>query len=142
MDAVLICILLLGGHDFNNYELGERMTHCVDLVERADDAGVDPHLTASLAYYESHFNHRAVSKAGARGVLQVIPYHHCPRKGECDYVEVGLKALKRLLRKKRDPLMAVCHYNGGTRCGKRSKRWAKHVVRTAKRLRRVDISAN
>lgn len=35
---------------------------------------VDPDLVVALAFVESSFNHRAESRAGARGLLQVMPF--------------------------------------------------------------------
>ena len=35
--------------------------------------GVDPHLVRAIAWFESGFNNSLVSRAGARGVMQVIP---------------------------------------------------------------------
>lgn len=43
------------------------------LESAAADAGLDPHLVASIVLQESAFNPSAVSAAGARGLLQVMP---------------------------------------------------------------------
>jgi soluble lytic murein transglycosylase-like protein len=43
------------------------------LLEAARDHQVDPLLLHSIAHIESRHNPRAVSKAGARGVMQVMP---------------------------------------------------------------------
>jgi soluble lytic murein transglycosylase len=43
------------------------------IVRAARENGLDPHLVASVALQESAFNPMAVSSAGARGLLQVMP---------------------------------------------------------------------
>jgi soluble lytic murein transglycosylase len=44
-----------------------------DIVAAARAARLDPHLVASIALEESAFNPLALSPAGARGLLQVMP---------------------------------------------------------------------
>jgi len=43
------------------------------LTRAATQAGLDPNLVAAVALQESAFNPLAVSSAGARGLLQVMP---------------------------------------------------------------------
>src|SRR3954451_10857990 len=43
------------------------------IVSAAQHNGVDPKLLAALAWTESNFNARAVSPAGARGLVQLMP---------------------------------------------------------------------
>lgn len=35
--------------------------------------GIDPYLLAAVAFQESHFDHRTKSRAGARGLMQMMP---------------------------------------------------------------------
>jgi soluble lytic murein transglycosylase len=44
-----------------------------DLRRRARPHGLDPYLVAGLIRQESEYNHRAVSRAGAIGLMQVMP---------------------------------------------------------------------
>src|SRR6185436_5978787 len=44
-----------------------------DIVAAARESRLDPHLVASIALEESAFNPLALSRAGARGLLQVMP---------------------------------------------------------------------
>ncbi|NLZ44901.1 MAG: lytic transglycosylase domain-containing protein [Clostridia bacterium] len=43
------------------------------IEEKAGRTGVDPRLVAALIYVESKFNHLAVSKKGAAGLMQLLP---------------------------------------------------------------------
>lgn len=43
------------------------------IEEKAGDTGVDPRLVAALIYVESKFNHLAVSRKGAAGLMQLLP---------------------------------------------------------------------
>ena len=43
------------------------------VTEAAKDAGLDPHLVLAVVAAESGGNPRAVSKAGARGLMQLMP---------------------------------------------------------------------
>jgi len=55
-------------------EVQEKMDEISSLLERyADRYGFDWRLLAALAYQESEFNHGARSKAGAVGLMQVLP---------------------------------------------------------------------
>ena len=43
------------------------------IEEKAGNTGVDPRLVAALIYVESKFNHLAVSRKGAAGLMQLLP---------------------------------------------------------------------
>ena len=43
------------------------------VVREANDLGVSPSLALAMAHAESNFDPRAVSRKGARGVLQIMP---------------------------------------------------------------------
>lgn len=48
----------------------------------AQDAGLDPLLLVAMMAVESSFNHKAVSHAGAQGLMQVIPRWHMDKIGD------------------------------------------------------------
>ena len=52
-------------------ESGKRWAGAIE--KAAADAGVDPKLLAAVAWTESGFNPEAVSHAGARGLMQLMP---------------------------------------------------------------------
>lgn len=52
-------------------EAGQRWAGAIE--KAANDAGVDPRLVAAVAWTESGFNPDAVSGAGARGLMQLMP---------------------------------------------------------------------
>ncbi len=84
--------------------------------------GLNPYLTMAVIYVESSFNRRAVSKAGACGLMQVnYPVWkdelNIDRKKlfQVDYnIELGLTILKGYLRETRgDIIKALILYNNG-----------------------------
>jgi len=79
--------------------------------------GLDPALVAALMTAESCGNPRAVSSKGARGLLQVMPYHFAPGEDPFDpetNLRVGVGILCRLLQEAAGDLpRALAAYNGG-----------------------------
>ncbi len=89
-------------------------------IRRAAAAcGLDPALVAALATAESCGDPQAVSKKGARGLLQVMPFHFAPGEDPLDpeaNLRVGVGILCRLLREADGDLpRALAAYNGGPR---------------------------
>jgi soluble lytic murein transglycosylase-like protein len=87
-------------------------------IRRAAAAcGLDPALVAALATAESCGDPRAVSPRGARGLLQVMPFHFAPGEDPFDpetNLRVGVGILCRLLREAGGDLpRALAAYNGG-----------------------------
>jgi hypothetical protein len=90
-----------------------------DLVEAAASRhGVDPALVHSVIKAESNYNPQAISIAGARGLMQLMPatarqlgVHNSfnPK----DNIEGGVKHLKYLQEKFQDPVLALAAYNAG-----------------------------
>lgn len=99
---------------------------CAQVTFQALRQGVSVPLAVRLAYTESKLDSSVVSRAGAVGVLQVIPRYWCP--SGCDRVEAGVRALRTYLHKHRRPVAAIAHYNGGNTPPPRSWRYARHVV--------------
>ena len=59
----------------NRFPDEEAARHFLMLVRyEALRAGLDPHLVLAVIDVESHFRKYAVSKAGARGLMQVMPF--------------------------------------------------------------------
>lgn len=83
----------------------------------AEGAGLDPNLVATVIQIESCGNPFALSRAGAIGLFQVMPYHFA--RGEDAYApdlnaRRGLDYLRRSLDASRNEVrLALAGYNGG-----------------------------
>ena len=102
-----------------------REVHALIVLE-AKRVSIDPSLALAVAHVESNFSVRAVSIAGARGIMQVMPstgwgefgiYPHelwDPRIN----IRVGLCFLKQLIDDYRGDIpVALSYYNGGSAVG-------------------------
>jgi soluble lytic murein transglycosylase-like protein len=83
----------------------------------ATAAGLDPNLVATVMQIESCGDPRALSRAGAMGLFQVMPYHFTdndnPYAPETN-AQRGLDYLKRSLEAAQgDPRLTLAGYNGG-----------------------------
>jgi len=83
----------------------------------ANQYGVSEELIRALIQVESNFNPKAVSKAGAQGLMQLMPVHTV-KQGVDPYdpdqnVKTGLGYLSRLLNKYNDLELALAAYNAG-----------------------------
>jgi len=68
----------------------------------ADSAGLDWRMVAALIYQESRFDSSAVSSAGARGLMQVLPRFAGPDGDNLDDPETNIRAGVRLLKQIHD----------------------------------------
>lgn len=96
------------------------------VVNQAFNLGVDPSLALAVAHVESSFVVDAVSSAGARGVMQVMPatgwgefgVHPDELWNAKVNIRVGLSFLKMLIDDYRGDLrFALSYYNGGSAVG-------------------------
>ena len=99
------------------YPLGWR----ADLTQAAARAGLDPYLVAAVVREESSYHPRALSRAGARGLMQVMPAT-AGRMGRGEglddpraNLEIGTAFLAGLLKQFGDPRLALAAYNAGPR---------------------------
>ena len=109
---------------------------CIELMDAARELGEEQTLVAAIAIVESGISENVVSSAGAVGPLQILPKYHCPNKSlkSCDLIFDGIEAIAKYRRKyggqtPKEQFNLLCHYNGGNRCGKRSKAYARRVLR-------------
>jgi soluble lytic murein transglycosylase len=98
-----------------------------DVVAAAQRAGLDPYLVAAVVREESSYYPRALSRAGARGLMQLMPATARPMAehrglafagGELlddpgANLEIGTAFLAGLLQEFKDPRLAVAAYNAG-----------------------------
>ena len=87
-----------------------------DIVRWADQHGLDPNLAATVMQIESCGNTEALSRAGAQGLFQVMPYHFAP--GEAAFTpEVnanrGLGYLAAMQAQFGTARLTLAAYNGG-----------------------------
>jgi len=115
----------------------------MDLVVKHSQANdVEPEVLVALIHEESRWTSSAVSRAGACGLTQVLPKYTKPRRTCSDLkkpriaIKVGAKTLSYWVYEHGggDYLKGLCGYNGGNKCGTSSKRYAKRVMRLARRL--------
>ena len=134
--AAALCTALLSAHGHSaavDDALAQRL--CVRVATVALDQGVPVALTIVLAWHESNFNPDAVSPAGARDVLQVMPKNIEAYGGpDQDPVLAGVVVFRRWRRRSHDWTEAVCRYQAGNRCGPRRMDKARRIVGMAERL--------
>jgi hypothetical protein len=94
------------------------------VISEAKRQNLPPSLALAIAKVESNFNHKALSHAGAKGVMQIMPRTaeqvfgvSRNRLFEPDInIELGVRFIKKLLKRYDDRLeIALSHYNGGSR---------------------------
>ncbi len=105
-----------------------------ELTEAAAAAGVDPYLVAAVVREESSYYPRAVSRSGARGLMQLMPGTAAPmarvrgltfRNGRllddpAQNLRMGASFLAGLVREFGDARLALAAYNAGP---KRLRQW-------------------
>lgn len=96
------------------------------ILEESQQLGVSPSLAMAVAHVESYFNPRALSHAGARGVMQIMP---ATARGEYGIkadalweprlnIRLGLHFLDRLIDRYDGRVdLALSYYNGGSAVG-------------------------
>jgi soluble lytic murein transglycosylase len=98
-----------------------------EVTAAAQRAGVDPFLVAALVREESSYHPRALSRAGARGLMQLMPATARPMAEHRGLafaggdllddpglnLEIGTAFLAGLLREFKDPRLALAAYNAG-----------------------------
>lgn len=112
------------------------LEYCQAIKESADAAGIDPYLIAAVIYVESGFDANSRSRAGARGLMQMLPNtakEAAEQLGDRDFAvedldtpEVNIRYstwyLRRLIRKYDSTTFALAAYNGG---GGNMDKWLK-----------------
>ncbi len=106
------------------------------------ELGVDYALVLALLKVESNFKIHAVSRAGAQGLMQIMPMTQTDLKIYSPYdpdenLRGGIEYLKKLLQKYKDKRLAIAAYNagqgavdkyGGIPPFKETKRYVKKVL--------------
>jgi len=124
-----------GVRDARAYRLAYPVVDEPELVRQARARSIDPPLVAAIIRQESSFNPRAVSVAGARGLMQVMPSVGQQIARSLGYplwdagllfdpdanLELGTAHLAGSLRQYDDIVRVLAAYNAG---GSRVARWA------------------
>ena len=93
------------------------------LVDEANRQNIDPALALAIAKVESDFNPKALSNAGAKGIMQIMPataegvFGISPNRlfDAKTNIELGISFIKQLLvRYDQRTDIALSHYNGGS----------------------------
>lgn len=135
------------------YLLEKSHTYIKEINAAAKKYKVDPHLIRSVIAIESCYNHKAVSHAGAEGLMQLMPAT-AERFGVDDSFDsqqnvfAGAKYLRFLQRRyKGDLTKVLAAYNagegrvdryGGVPPYKETQQYVKHVTATYQKLRLVN----
>jgi len=92
-----------------------------EMQSAAQDARLDPYLVAAVVREESSYYPHAVSRTGARGLMQLMPStaRLLAPGGDLDdpvvNIQLGTRFLAGLLREFSDPRLAIAAYNAGPR---------------------------
>ena len=123
-----------GQRDARTYRLLYPIVDQPELARQARARTIDPALVAGIIRQESSFNPRAVSVAGARGMMQVMPAVGQQVARSLGYpvwdpvllfepdanLEIGMAHLASSIRQYEDLVRVLAAYNAG---GSRVKRW-------------------
>ncbi len=126
---IAFCYAFMFESGYTDRQMDLRVNTCVDVVESAAYHNVDPSLAVAVSHVESGFRSSAVSTAGAKGPMQVIPKFWCKSK-RCNLVDAGMRALK-FYTESSGVNNGLCQYFSGKMCKKsRSrKRYRDKVLR-------------
>lgn len=118
------------------------------VLDEATNINISPSLALAVAHTESSFNPRALSKAGARGVMQIMPLTARTEYGinaeqlwnPQINIRLGLHFLRRLIDRYGRVDIALSHYNGGSAVGRPGRARVIPATRPyVARVRRLDI---
>lgn len=134
--ALRVAVAALGGNSGSRALLRAAypVVHADAMVEESRRNALDPALVAGLIRQESSFNPRAISPAGARGLMQLLPSVGASVARSRNYplwnqallldpdvsLELGTAHLATSLRRGTPPVRALAAYNAG---GARLRRW-------------------
>jgi len=116
-------LLLCASYNAQASYQSEKLKVMNTIIEKSIAYDLDPILALSVAKVESNFEGDALSHAGARGVMQIMP---ATALGEFNIsadqlydittnIEIGVKYLKQLMNTYDQRLdIALSHYNGGS----------------------------
>ncbi len=116
------------------------------VMAEAMDSDVPVSLALAVAKVESDFNARALSSAGARGVMQIMPatardeFGVSPKRlwEPRTNIRLGVRFLEQLHDQYNGRWdLALSHYNGGTVKGNQPHTYTRKYIRTVKKWQRI-----
>ena len=143
--ANAICASLMGLAIPNVQQACAQLPTILEMSEKYD---IRPAVMIALIHEESRYKPKAVSRAGACGLAQVLPRYTRNPKLSCRQlknprvgIEAGFKALSKFYYSsyaKQNYKTALCAYNAGYRCKKSSASYSENGRRYAKRILRLS----
>lgn len=109
----------LSGSDWSSRVALNHRDYHHPIRQAAERHGLEPALVRAVVHAESNFNHRAVSRAGAQGLMQLMPKTQRTLGVRNPYdvhqnLDGGSRLLKELLARYRNDLrLAAAAYNAG-----------------------------
>lgn len=103
----------------NAQSMAERAKHYAPLIQKvASKHGVEPRLVSAVMRVESCYDRRAISRAGARGLMQLMPATAMELGVEDSFdaeqnVEGGVRYLKKMMDRFGDLRLSLAAYNAG-----------------------------
>ena len=96
------------------------------ILEYSNRYGVEPELVKAVIHAESNFNRQAVSRRGARGLMQLMPrtarsYGARRLDDPRENIHAGVRHLKVLLDRFKSVRLAVAAYNAGATAVRRHR---------------------
>ena len=135
INPIALCVALLSPYNAQQYNT--RLDTCTKVVQSAVDHELDAVLMVSIGWVESGMLPNIRSNRGAIGPLQILPRYFCPKRRVrgCDTIDAGMRAFKAW--RKHFPKLedTLCHYNGGWKCSKASRGYARKVLKIRDRLK-------
>jgi len=138
--------LFLAAAFISNVEAATRFQVKQMVISEAADSNVPVSLALAVAKVESDFNARALSSAGARGVMQIMPetargeFGVSPKKlwNPKVNIRLGVEFLEQLHEQYDGRWdLALSHYNGGTVKGDKPHKYTRKYIRNVKKWQRV-----
>jgi len=148
MIADILCLTLLS---LNTPRVDYACQHLETVIEAANHYNISSEIMVALIYTESRWNHKAVSKSNACGLMQVLPKYTRNPKLTCKSlfdprvnIWTGTKKLNYWIYKygRGNKKIGLCGYNVGYRCKGKNKHkrgafYAKRVLKRARNILRV-----
>lgn len=150
--CMAILALNIGGNEKNGEFACKQLATIYDAAEVND---IEPALIIAVIHHESRFKPRAVSRANACGLMQVVPRWTGSKKTgvpklTCEElkdptinIKYGTRTLKYWIRNygRGSTRIGLCGYNAGYRCkgpnpNSTGRRYAASILRTTKKIKR------